>query len=168
MFDIKLEFDNINIFSIEKQDIKLIYKWIRWNNQYLRNEDNINITYNEFYEHFLEYYFSECEFFLKIIKKNRLIGIFKGRTEFKNPNEVWIKYFLIDKDYRNYGLGSRILNEILKYFSNDCGIFNFYTKIKYDENNYTKFLLKNNFYILNSFNEFDIKNTILKKRMIKT
>ncbi|MCD3326576.1 GNAT family N-acetyltransferase, partial [Clostridium botulinum D/C] len=71
-------------------------------------------------------------------------------------------------EYRNYGLGSKFLNEILKYFSNDCGIFNFYTKIKDNESNCIKFLLKNNFYILNTFNEFNIKNTILKKRIIKT
>ncbi|NFF60276.1 GNAT family N-acetyltransferase [Clostridium botulinum] len=168
MFDIKLEFDNIKIFSIEKEDVNPIYKWIRCNDQYLQNECNENITYDEFYEHFLEYYFSECEFFLKINKKNKLIGIFKGRTEFKNPNEVWIKYFLIDKEYRNYGLGSKVLNEILKYFSNDCGIFNFYTNIEDGQSNCIKFLLKNNFYILNSLNEFDIKNILLKKRIIKT
>ncbi|KOC39932.1 GNAT family acetyltransferase, partial [Clostridium botulinum] len=113
-------------------------------------------------------YFNECEFVVKINKKNKLIGIFKGRTEFKNPNDVWIKYFLIDKEYRNYGLGSKVLNEILKYFSNDCGIFNFYTNIEDGQSNCIKFLLKNNFYILNSLNEFDIKNIVLKKRIIKT
>ncbi|MCD3331341.1 GNAT family N-acetyltransferase, partial [Clostridium botulinum] len=81
MFDIKLEFDNIKILSIEKEDVSPIYKWIRCNNQFLQNEGNENITYDKFYEHFLEYYFSECEFFLKINKENKLIGIFKGRTE---------------------------------------------------------------------------------------
>ncbi|MCD3263987.1 GNAT family N-acetyltransferase, partial [Clostridium botulinum C/D] len=40
MFDIKLEFDNIKIFSIEKEDVNPIYKWIRCNDQYLQNECN--------------------------------------------------------------------------------------------------------------------------------
>ncbi|WP_242846197.1 hypothetical protein [Clostridium novyi] len=70
MFDIKLDYNNIKITSVEREDIKDIYNWIRMQNSfYVENKNMDNIDYSEFYDRFLEYYFSECEFFFKNVKK---------------------------------------------------------------------------------------------------
>ena len=122
MFHINLEFDDIKISSIEKEDLLGVYGWLQY-------EDNF-IEYDDFYERFLEYYLNECEFFLKVYKDKDLIGIIKGNVEFKNPNEVWLVYFIIGSKERSKGLGSRILNYIINYFSKDCGIVRFYARIQ--------------------------------------
>lgn len=166
MFDIKIEFDKIQIQSVEKDDLKVIYDWIKVNDDYSQDRYSMEINYEEFYQRFLEYYFSECEFFLKVNKREKLVGIFKGRTEFKNPNEVWLSYLSVDKEFRKSGLGSKVLQRILKYFYNDCGIFNFYAKTNDDKS--VNFWIKNDFYVVNDFENTNLQNIILKKQMIKT
>ncbi|ABK60514.1 GNAT family N-acetyltransferase [Clostridium novyi] len=169
MFDIKLDYNNIKITSVEREDIKDIYNWIRMQNSfYVENKNMDNIDYSEFYDRFLEYYFSECEFFLKVKKDDKLIGVLKGKTEFKNPNEVWIRYLLLDKDMRNNKVGSKILELISKYFFCDCGISNFYTRVQKEDYKYINFFEKNKFYVSKTLKNKNEEVTILKKHMLKT
>ncbi|QGU94904.1 GNAT family N-acetyltransferase [Clostridium bovifaecis] len=153
MFYINLEIQDIKISSIEKEDLEKVYQW-------LSCEDSF-IEYRQFYERFLEYYLSECEFFLKINKNSNLIGIIKGKVEFKNPNEVWLSYFILESRMRNQGIGSEILNGIINYFFKDCGIVKFYVKVK--ENNFKSlvFLRKNNFSPIKLSQGIGDKNVIL-------
>lgn len=169
MFDIKLDYNNIKITSVEREDIKDVYKWVKLqNNFYVNNKNMDNIDYNEFYNRFLEYYFSECEFFLKVKKDNKLIGVLKGNTKFKNPNEVWIRYLLLDKDIRNNKVGSKILELVLKYFFYDCAISNFYARVQKEDYRYINFFQKNKFYISDTIKNNNEEITILKKHMFKT
>ncbi|MGY0372647.1 GNAT family N-acetyltransferase [Clostridium sp. JNZ J1-5] len=163
MFDIKLKFNEIEIVSIEKEDLLNIYKWLKSESEYMNKYDMELVDELQFYERFLEYYVSECEFFLKINQCNQLIGIIKGRIEFKNPNEVWITYFILDSNVRNAGLGSQILQAIVKYFNKDFGIVNFYAKIE-EFSQSINFWKKNNFSILKIYKNLgtDIK-AILKR-----
>ncbi|MEA4827948.1 MAG: GNAT family N-acetyltransferase [Clostridium sp.] len=163
MFDIKLKFNEIEIVSIEKEDLLNIYKWLKNESEYMNEYDMNLVDELQFYERFLEYYVSECEFFLKINQCNQLIGIIKGRIEFKNPNEVWITYFILDSNVRNAGLGSEILQAIVKYFNKDFGIVNFYAKIE-EFSQSIDFWKKNNFSILKIYKNLgtDIK-AILKR-----
>lgn len=148
MFDIRLKFEDIEILSIEKEDLGRIHEW------YVKEENSSHkfqgesINENQFYERFLEYYLSECEFFLKIIRNKELVGIMKGRIEFKNPNEVWIGYFMLDNCFRGKDLGSKVLKEIIKYFCIECGICNFYVKVKEKNFSFISFLRKNKFEVL--------------------
>ncbi len=80
-------------------------------------------------ERFLESYISECEFFLKINKCFKLVGILKGRLEFKNPNEAWLWFFYIDDNYRNTELGNITVKEIMKYVFTQYGIDIFFIRI---------------------------------------
>ena len=121
MFEINIAYSDIVIKSIEKKDLEQIEKWLSSNQNKLSLE--------EIKDRFLEYYVSECEFFVKIYKKDVFIGLMKGRFEFKNPNEVWINCFLIDEIIRDKGIGSDILENILLYFSSNYGIYSFYTGV---------------------------------------
>jgi len=147
MFDIKINSDKIKITSIEKQDLGNIYKWIICQVEPINNNLGF-INEAEFYEKFVEYYLNECEIFLKVEILNKLIGILKGRVEFKNPNEVWLNYIFLNQENRNLGLGSRILKEIIGYFGKDFGIINFFVKIEEDNFITFDFWKKNKFFIL--------------------
>jgi ribosomal protein S18 acetylase RimI-like enzyme len=128
MFDININTEDISILSIEREDIISVQKWI--NNQNCNIKDNEKILgLQEFYERFLEYYVSEGEFFLKIIKDERLIGVLKGRLEFKMSNEVWLWYFLLDSDFRGTGIGSKIITSLKSYFIECLGINDFYASV---------------------------------------
>lgn len=144
MFDVKLNFEDVEISSLEKEDLDDVYNWLK--NQYLYLE-NERLQKRDFYERFLEYYINECEFFVKIKKRGQLIGILKGNIEFKNPNEVWLSYFLLDYRLTQNGIGSSILNSVMKYFEKDCGISNFYINLKEESLFSVEFWRKNNFKI---------------------
>lgn len=143
MFDIHLVIDDISITSLEKQDILPVQKWIN-----LQNHNSLSekpLASKEFYERFLEYYVSENEFFLKICKEDKLIGVLKGRMEFKTNNEAWLWYFLIDHEYRQQGIGSYIITNIIKYFIEELGVDHIYTGVSEKDISFIKFWKNNNF-----------------------
>jgi RimJ/RimL family protein N-acetyltransferase len=145
MFDIVINFEDINISSIEKEDIGYIQKWINLQETYEEKMMSKPLDIDEFYQRFLEYYMSESEFFLKILKENKLIGIFKGRIEFKSTNEVIIWCFILDNVYRGSGLGSKILSRLLEYFKVNLGIEHFSTGIVDGNSKVMKFWNRNKF-----------------------
>lgn len=147
MFDISFEFDDINITSLESSDLPHIQKWLNQQSNFYINDGN-PIDSKELHERFLEYYVSEEEFFLKIEKSHKLIGLLKGRIEFKNNNNVWIWYFIIDSSYREKGIGSRILSELRRYFKKNYGIYDFYTGIVENDIQALRFWNRNNFTLL--------------------
>lgn len=162
MFDVSINYDDVRISSIEKEDIKLLERWLNSQKCYMEQGEQFSIDYSELYQRFLEYYVSECEFFLKIIKADKLSGILKGRIEFKNPNEVWIGCFFIDNDMRNKGLGSSILKSIMLYFNKVYGIKDFFTgtaqksegNLRFWKNNgYKVIRVARDFYSFKSSNE---------------
>ncbi|MGH4125923.1 MAG: GNAT family N-acetyltransferase [Clostridium sp.] len=142
MFNIDIVFDDVSIMSVEKEDIIKIEKWI--NSQQVFNIDaSQDYGIMEFYERYLEYYLSEGEYFLKVMRGSELIGIIKGRIEFKNPNEVWIMCYLIEFRLYSLEISNTIINEFLKHLYKNYGIRNFYTFVSADNQAMLK-LWKNN------------------------
>lgn len=144
MFDINIDIDEINVSSIEKQDIVPVQQWINFQNSNSRDKEE-QFGLKEFYQRFLEYYVSEGEFFLKIQIDGKLIGVLKGRIEFKNPSEVWFWYFLLDNDCRGKGLGSRIVSSVQNYFYLGFGIYDFYTGVCGQDTEVLRFWSNNGF-----------------------
>ncbi len=147
MFDININIDDVNISSIEKEDIILIQQWINFQSCNFRDKEK-PLRLKEFYERFLEYYVSEGEFFLKINKEQKLIGVLKGRIEFKNSNEVWFWYFLVDGQYRDKGLGSEIIKAVQNYFYQGFGIYDFYTGVCEQDRDMLRFWSKNGYRLI--------------------
>lgn len=93
MLDINLKYEDIEIANIEKENIEDVFYMMK------SNENEANVDYHpltnvkELEDTFIEYYLSECEFFIKIMYRSYLIGVMKGRAELKS-NEIWILYFL--------------------------------------------------------------------------
>jgi hypothetical protein len=130
MLEVELRFNDIDISNITKGDLPIVQKWMRLQNQFVHDETDLQ----ELKERFLESYISECEFFLKINKKDELIGIIKGRLEFKNPNEAWIWSFHLDNKYKTTKMNNEIVEKLLEYFLEWYGIDIFCTRIiKSDE-----------------------------------
>lgn len=167
MFYIKLNFQDIEISSIEKEDLNNTYKWFANEEIFMSRMCPKCIDEKQFYERFLEYYFSECEFFLKIKKQGKIIGILKGRIEFKNPNRVWIGYIMLDHTIRGKGMGSKILHKLVDYFILECGIYDFYIKVSQENLKFISFFRKNRFnvstFIQNLDEKFYDKVILLKK-----
>ena len=168
MFNIDIKFDDISIVNVEKEDVFKIKNWI--NNQHVYNiGDGLNYSTREFYERYLEYYVSEGEYFLKVLCGSELIGIIKGRIEFKNPNEVWIMCYLIESRMHGDDVSTTIINEFSKHLYENYGICNFYTFAKANNNEMLKLWKNNNFKIsrvTSNFLEMDSKDKdilILKK-----
>lgn len=125
MLELEISFNDINISNISENDLTQIQAWMEVEKQFAYGENSLE----ELHERYLESYISECEFFLKINKKDELIGILKGRLELKNPNEVWIWFFYLNSEYRNSNIGMKIIQELINYFSDEYGIDICFTRI---------------------------------------
>jgi RimJ/RimL family protein N-acetyltransferase len=168
MFDLSISFEDITISSIVQEDIVCVQQWM--NNQQFYAQEALNkpMSLKELQERFIEYYMSENEFFLKIQQKNNLIGIFKGRIEFKSTNEVLIWCYILDKESMGHGLGSKILNEILSYFKNKLGINSFSASIVAGSEKAVRFWSKNKFFLHRvSKNFFKVEDKILDMLVLR-
>lgn len=158
MFDVNLNFDDVSISSIMKEDIKLIEHLLSSQKCCIDLSTQLTIDRDELYQRFLEYYMNECEFFLKINKAGNLSGILKGRIEFKNPNEVWIWYFLLDDDLKSKDLENRVIDNIMLYFNKVYGIRDFFTGVQNKSENIIRFWKDNGFKVIRVSQDFYDKN----------
>jgi len=171
MFNIDIKFDDVSIVNVEKEDIFIIENWIN-NQQGFNIKEGLNYGIADFYERYLEYYVSEGEYFLKVLRGSELIGIIKGRIEFKNPNEVWIMCYLIEYKLQDNKLSTLIINEFLKHLNGNYGICNFYTFVSANNKEMLKLWENNNFKIVrvtSNFFEIDSedKDILILKRLIQ-
>ncbi|MFC0905095.1 GNAT family N-acetyltransferase [Clostridium sp. MT-14] len=124
MLDVEMMLrDDIEISNVHHRDLIEIKKWMEMKNAFAREETDLD----KLTERFLESYISECEFFLKIKKNNKLAGILKGRIEFKVENELWIWFFYLDKIYDD--LRDFIIIELMNYFSKEYNATVFFTRV---------------------------------------
>lgn len=144
MFDINFSFEDINICSMESSDIVPAMKWLEAE-KYKGNLHEKHLNIRELRERFLESYLSEGEFFLKITKGKEFVGMLKGRIEFKNSNEVWILYYIINRDLKNKGMDSIVLGNLTSYFDKEFGIYSFFTIVSEDNLETKAFWNKNGF-----------------------
>lgn len=138
MLDVNFIYNNIHVNSIEHKDIEKVGNW-------LLKKDDINnkiFSIKEFNDRFLEYYISESEFFLKAEINNRIIGIIKGRIEFRNENQIWFWYFNVE----NKSLASIILKKIIEFFRDEFSINAFYAVV--DEKSKLMEFYKENQFVL--------------------
>ncbi|GCD09160.1 GNAT family N-acetyltransferase [Clostridium tagluense] len=168
MFNIDIMFDDVSIMSVEKEDITKIEDWIN-SKQGFNIDASQDYGIVDFYERYLEYYVSEGEYFLKVLRDSELIGIIKGRIEFKNPNEVWIMCYLIELGLCDVDVATKIIDEFIKHLYKNYGIRNFYTFVSADNKGMMKIWKNNNFEIsrvTSNFLEINSKDKdilILKK-----
>ncbi len=166
MFEVCINYKDINISNVVLEDIKCIQLWLKEKNKLVYYGNNDYLATSEFNEIFLEYYASESEIFLKIHKENRLIGIFKGRIEFKDKNIVWISCFILEHLYLDNDEGNVILNKILKFFLHNYGITEFLIGISEKEKKTLKLLKNNGFKLIRISNDFFMSKETSSNAMI--
>lgn len=171
MFNIDIVSHDISIMNVEKEDMLKIQKWI--NNQRVLNVyAKKNYGIKDFYERYLEYYVSEGEYFVKVLSESELIGIIKGRIEFKNPNEVWIMCYLIEIKLYSTDLATLIINKFLTHLYENYGMRNFYTFVSVNNLEMLELWKNNDFKIsrvTNNFLEVDgkDKDILILRKMIQ-
>lgn len=154
MLDVDIRIDDINISSIEKNDLIYLHEWFQTQAEYTENIDDNSLSVQELNERYLEYYLSENEFFLKILFENKLIGILKGRLEFKNPNEMWYLWFVLDYKFREKGIGKKIIKLSMNYFYSEYCIDDFYCVEIINNLRTINFWKNNGFKVLRSSPDF--------------
>lgn len=147
MFNIRMKVDEFLIENVCPEDVEFLHNWI--NEQNFKCDMKLKLgDYSETYESFLESYLSENEFFLKIMKEEKFLGIIKGRIEFVNPSEVWIMHFIIDQNFRGLNIGSQVITHLMKFFIEKFGMKYFYTMTNKMDENMLNFWKRNQFNIL--------------------
>lgn len=136
MLDIDIKFNDIEITNIQSKDLIFIQKWSEYDEESRREQ----LT-----ERFLESCLSECEYFLKISKQGNVIGIIKGRVEFKNPNEAWIWFFNLEQEVEEPGLDCLIMKNFFAYLYSEFDIKLFFTRVAVNDMAAIKFWKKAGF-----------------------
>lgn len=148
MLSLSIEDEDIHIKDIDKSQISKMIKWFDGSNigkyKYAMGIDE-PVTVDDLYEKYLEVLINAHEFFLGINMNDELIGFIKGRADYKNDGEVWIMSLLVDASYQNRGIGTRVLNAVMKEFKEKFGIREFYSCVINDNVGGKKFWQKNKF-----------------------
>lgn len=170
MLSFSLTNQDISISSIVKEDIVIVQKWIEKQNHYLDESLYVSsLDLNEFIKRFIEYYVCEDEIFLKILKDDNIIGVIKGRLEKKKHKELFIWFFIIDSEFRNKGIGKRVLSILEDYFSEFVGVNVLSAGVCSSNLKAIKFWEENNFKqvrVTKNFFENINKDLIVYKRLL--
>ncbi|MDF2884342.1 MAG: hypothetical protein K0R54_4909 [Clostridiaceae bacterium] len=153
MLDVVIRIDNLCITNVLEDDIKEIGHWIKLQNYNENGGKFIELNEKELYDRYLECYLSECEFFLKIVNCNKLVGILRGKAEFKKSNEITFMFMLLDHNSTDATARS-IIRALTDYFYNEYSINNFYSYVVDDVNNYINSWEKNNFFVINRYKQY--------------
>jgi len=120
MVYVNFNYNEYDFSSVEEDDLSALNLWIKKNNQEESNLDSLDPQL--FYRRFLEYYVTKDESFIKVTRNGKIIATFKGRFEFNKKKELFIWLFITEKELRNEGIGTEIINKILEYFKKQFNI----------------------------------------------
>lgn len=137
MLDLLYNVNDFEISSIYESDVSYLKQWI--NNITEINKNVYNIETDEIYERYLEYIVSEGEIFLKISKKNSIIGLLKGRIEFGEGNKVWFSNVIIDTNEISMHEKLVVINRFLNALTEEFGVSEFLISIASNDNENLKF-----------------------------
>lgn len=153
MMLVKIHTPEISISNIEIGEIEFIKKWLTIEYEKLPKSDIVT-ELSGIEDRILECILSESEFFLKISKEDKVIGVLKGRIEFDDRNKLWILFFFLGEEYRKKGLGLKVLNLVTNNFKNKFSINEFYTLVEENEKGVYEFFHKEHFKIIRVSKEF--------------
>lgn len=119
MLDVAFDYNGYKFRSVKECDISILCKWIKQNN----NEDHVSIVDEQIlYRRFLECSITEDEFFIKVVKDNKINSIIKGSITEDDKMELFLWMFIIDKANRNKGEGKKIIEIFLKYICKEYSL----------------------------------------------
>jgi ribosomal protein S18 acetylase RimI-like enzyme len=165
MLEASFDFDDIEITNILREDLPSIAR---------KAEEDGHFSIARLDERFLESYLSECEYFLKILKGGSLIGLVKGRVEFKNPHEAWIWFYYIEERFDGSGLAAEIARQLLEYMKEEYLVKDFYIRVPMDDLKAIKFWKGMGFKTLRAVKDFyfidgqNIDMLILENKNVKS
>ena len=124
MLDVSFNFDDIEITNILQEDLSAITR---------QSESDKHFSIARLNERFLESYLSECEYFLKISHGGDLIGLVKGRVEFKKPHEAWIWFYYLKENGDGGQLARMAAEKLLEYLNEEYSVRDFYIRVPVEE-----------------------------------
>lgn len=140
--------EDITIRNIEKEDLTDVLVCVNQSDESVVAMGRASLfTIEEIHQRYIETLINSMEFFCCIEYKGKAIGILKGRLESKNPNELCLTSLILLEEYRGLGLGSKILNSVEEYFSNNFCVDKFYALIMENNIRARQFWINNNYKI---------------------
>lgn len=118
MLTLNMEIEGLFFRDINKNELDLVL------DMYNETEGSMfatgldrRLSIKDMEEKYLEVLINSHEFFTGIFSKNNeeLIGVIKGRIDYDNSEEAWILSFLIKKNFRNIGIGSKSINAFMSF-----------------------------------------------------
>lgn len=121
MLTINHKMENLSFKDVNQESLEDLLKL------YNQNEINIYATgidrpmsLEDIKQKYMEVLVNCHEFFACIFvcdpydSKKKMIGVIKGRIDYDNSEEAWISSILIDSNFQNSGIGTKVVRAIMK------------------------------------------------------
>ena len=128
--------ENLSFQDVNKESLEDLLKL------YNQNEINIYATgidrpmsLEDIKQKYMEVLVNSHEFFACIFVRDsesntkKMIGVIKGRIDYDNNEEAWISSILIDSNYQNSGIGTKVVKSIIKMLKDTYDIKTMYIGI---------------------------------------
>lgn len=171
MIPVNLNYDNLLIKNIDTEEVADVFNCI---NESLENCRALGkeslFTFEEIFQRYLETLTNSMEFFCSINMEGKIIGILKGRIENKTSKCLWILSLLIREEYRDRGIGRKVINSITEYFTENMGVEYVYVLVLGENKRSIEFWKGNCFEhsraIMGERYDDSLKNMIVLKRKV--
>ena len=159
MIPVNIKKDNLLIRNIEAHDLKLVLDCINEAEENFKTLGrDILLDYYELEQRYLESLMNSLEYFCGIFIEEKLIGIIKGRIENRVEEELWILSYLLLHEYRNKGIGTKVLKAIEEYFHLNYSIDKYCILILDSNKKGLKFWMDNHYLISRKTNSLGLDN----------
>jgi RimJ/RimL family protein N-acetyltransferase len=159
MIPVNVKKENFIIRNIEASDLKAVLNCINEAEENFKTLGrDISLDYYELEQRYLESLMNSLEYFCGIYFEEKLIGIVKGRIENRAEEELWILSYLLLQEYRNKGIGTKILKGIEEYFHLNYSIDKYCILILDSNKKGLKFWMNNNYLISRKTNSLGLEN----------
>lgn len=145
MLNIDFIDDGYKIKSIGCRDLLEVTQW------FIKEYEPFD--FEELKQRFIEYYSSNGEVFIEIIREETLRAILKGRVENQYSKEFFIGFYIVQEEYRHKGIGTEILKCILKYMKS-LGIEKVTVMVEGDNEKSLRFWEKQGFTIVRTVKDY--------------
>ena len=148
MFSLNIGGEKIFFSDIKLEHLPLILKWYNKVDDFkFATGIDHPISLEQLTKKYAEVAICSNEFFVGINTRdeNVMVGILKGRLEYKSKHIVWISSIVIDPDYQNRGLGSAAIELLLNHLKAYCSVKTAYLAVIEENVHGRAFWLKHGF-----------------------
>lgn len=146
MMPISIQDGDITIRNLKNSELVEVYNCVNQSHDSLKALGrNSAFSLEDIKMRYLETLINSMEFFCGILYKDKIVGLIKGRIEYKEQNQLFIMSLMLIEDIRGKGIGTKTLGAFEDYFFKNFSTNKFCALIMENNKSAQKFWIKNGY-----------------------